>query len=82
MDVCSTPGRTAFIESESPWENGCCERFDSKLRDETFCSAVEAKAVIESWRQCYNTMRPYSSLGCKPPAPAALSCMAAKPTLH
>lgn len=46
---------------------------------------AEAKAVIESWRQHYNTRRPHSSLGYKPPAPAAivpLSNMAVKPTMH
>src|SRR4051812_204971 len=26
--------RTAFIEPGSPWENGYCESFNSKLRDE------------------------------------------------
>jgi putative transposase len=66
----------------------------SKLRDELlngelFYSLAEAKIVIESWRQHCNTLRPYSSLGYKPPAPAAISwpaappsTMAAKPTMH
>src|SRR4051812_13897118 len=87
--------RTAFIEPGSPWENGYCESFNSKLRDELlngelFYSLAEAKIVIESWRRHYNTLRPHSSLGYKPPAPAALllpetpttSTMAAKPTMH
>ena len=26
--------RTAYIEKASPWENGYCESFNSKLRDE------------------------------------------------
>ena len=26
--------RTAYIEPRSPWENGYCESFNSKLRDE------------------------------------------------
>ena len=26
--------KTAFTESGSPWENGYCESFNSKLRDE------------------------------------------------
>jgi len=29
--------------------------------------------VIEQWRKHYNTKRPHSALGYKPPAPATLS---------
>ena len=65
---------TLYIEPGSPWENGYCESFNSKLRDEllngeTFYSLKEAKIVIEAWRQHYNSVRPHSSLGCRPPAP-------------
>jgi putative transposase len=85
--------RTAFIEPGSPWENGYCESFNSKLRDELlngelFYSLAEARIVIESWRQHYNTQRPHSSLGYKPPAPQAMlwpgepSNLAPKPTMH
>jgi putative transposase len=28
---------------------------------------LEAKAVIEDWRQCYNTVRPHSSLNYETP---------------
>ena len=60
------------------------------LNGELFYSLAEAKIIIESWRQHYNTLRPHSSLGYKPPAPAAAlwpetpttSTMAAKPTMH
>src|ERR1700722_9511896 len=53
-----------------------CESFNSKLRDEllngeVFCTLQEARIVIESWRQHYNTVRPHSSLGYRPPAPEA-----------
>ena len=75
---------TAFIESGSPWENGHCESFNSKLRDELlngeiFYSLAEARIVIESWRQHYNTKRPHSSLDYRPPAPAAMPWPAALP---
>ncbi|MDP7349407.1 MAG: integrase core domain-containing protein, partial [Nitrospinota bacterium] len=30
---------------------------------------LEAKVLIEEWRKEYNTVRPHSSLGYKPPAP-------------
>ncbi|MBA3841350.1 MAG: transposase, partial [Actinobacteria bacterium] len=35
---------------------------------EAFDSLLEARTVIEDWRQIYNHKRPHSSLGWKPPA--------------
>jgi len=68
--------KTLYIEPGSPWENGYCESFNGKLRDELlngeiFCSLKEAKVLIEQWRHHYNTVRPHSSLGYRPPAPQA-----------
>ena len=82
--IAAVGARTAFIEPGSPWENGYCESFNSKLRDELlngelFYSLAEAKIVIEGWRQHYNTRRPHSSLGYKPPAPAAVIWPATSP---
>ena len=34
---------------------------------------TEAKILIERWRREYNTVRPHSALGYRPPAPAAIS---------
>ncbi len=67
---------TAFIEPGSPWENGYIESFNGKFRDEllnreVFDTIMEAKVVIEKWRIHYNTVRPHSSLGYRPPAPEA-----------
>ena len=72
-----------------------CESFNVKLRKgllngEVFYSHAEARTIIESWQQHYNTQRPHSSLGYKPPAPPAMlwlaarrpSTIAAKPTMH
>lgn len=58
-----------------------CESFNTKLRDELlnreiFYSLAEAKIVIESWRKHYNTKRPHSSLGYRPPAPEAVQWLA------
>ena len=69
--------RTLFIERGSPCENGYCESFNGKLRDERldceiFHSLKEAQVLIERWRQTYNTTRPLSALGYRPPAPAAV----------
>ena len=66
--------KTLYIEPGSPWENGYCESFNGKLRDELltgeiFYSLKEAKAVIGQWRSHYNAVRPHSSLGYRPPAP-------------
>jgi len=66
-----------FIEPGSPWENGYCESFNGKMRyellnGEIFFNLREAKAVIENWRRHYNTIRPHSSLGGRPPAPETL----------
>jgi putative transposase len=66
--------KTLYIEPGSPWENGYCESFNGKLRDEClnqeiFYSLKEAQIVIGQWRNQYNTIRPHSSLGYRPPAP-------------
>jgi putative transposase len=68
---------TLFIEPGSPWENGYVESFNGKLRDELlareqFDTLLEAKVLIERWRREYNTRRPHSSLGHRPPAPEAI----------
>jgi transposase InsO family protein len=65
---------TAFIEKASPWENGYVESFNGKLRDEllrveVFHTLREAQVLIEQWRRHYNTVRPHSALGYRPPAP-------------
>lgn len=70
--------KTLFIEPGSPWENGYNESFNGKLRDEClnvelFNDLREARTLIERWRCHDNTVRPHTSLGCKPPAPAAIS---------
>ena len=75
--IAAVGARTAYIEPGSPWENGYCESFNSKLRDELlngeiFYSLKEARIVIEGWRRHYNEIRPHSSLGYRPPAPVAL----------
>ena len=68
--------KTLFIEPGSPWENGYIESFNGKLRDELlngeiFYTLLEAKVLIERWREHYNRVRPHSALGYRPPAPEA-----------
>ena len=65
---------TAFIEPGSPWENGYCESFNSRMRDEflngeIFDTLTEAEILTRRWMDTYNTIRPHSALGYRPPAP-------------
>jgi putative transposase len=69
--------KTLFIEPGSPWENGYNESFNGTLGEEVlkreiFFTLTEAKILIEQWRREYNTIRPHSSLGYRPPAPEAI----------
>jgi transposase InsO family protein len=66
-------------------ENGYIESFNGKLRDELlnreiFFTLEEAKTLIARWREEYNHVRPYSSLGYRPPAPQSW-LLAAQPAL-
>jgi len=96
--IAAVGAKTAYIMPGSPWENGYCESFNSKLRDELlngeiFYTLKEAKIIIENWRQHYNKVRPHSSLGYKPPAPEAAAwppqngpastpAVASRPSMH
>jgi transposase InsO family protein len=93
--IAAVGARTAYIEPGSPWENGYRESSNSKLRDElldgeVFYSLAEARVVIEGWRRHYNTGRPHSALGYRPPAPEvvlwpslpASRAMAPEPVMH
>ncbi len=79
--------RTAFIEPGSPWENGYVESFNARLRDELlnrelFYSLREAQIIIEGWRKHYNTQRPHSALGYRPPAPETIVQMDQRPVMQ
>ena len=69
--------KTLFIEPGSPWENGYNESFNGKLRDELlnreiFYPLREVQILTERWRREYNTIRPHSSLGYRPPVPETI----------
>ena len=79
--------KTAYIEPGSPWENGYCESFNARFRDELlngeiFYSLKEAQIIIEQWRQFYNTKRPHSALGYRPPAPETFITLPERPPMH
>jgi putative transposase len=70
--------KTIYIKPGSPWENGHIESFHDKLRDEClnrelFGSLLEARIILEGWRNEYNHQRPHSSLGYMTPAEYARS---------
>jgi len=79
--------KTAFIAPGSPWENGYCESFNARFRDEllngeVFTTLREAQILIERWRRHYNTVRPHSALGCRPPAPKSIVPIDQRPKMH
>jgi putative transposase len=69
--------RTAYIEPGSPRENGYCESFNGRFRDEflhgeIFYSLREAQILIQQWRKHHNTRRPHSAPSYRPPAPESI----------
>ena len=85
--IAAVGAQTAYIAPGSPWENGYCESFNARLRDELldgeiFCSLKEARILIEQWRRHYNQVRPHGALGWTPPAPETHVPMDRAITLH
>ena len=85
--IAAVGAKTAYIEPGSPWENGYCESFNGRFRDELlngeiFYSLREAQIIIEEWRKHYNTKRPHSALGYRPPAPETTIPLDQRPIMH
>jgi transposase InsO family protein len=62
-----------FIRKASPQQNCYVERFNGSMRDEllngeTFRTITEARVVINTWLEQYNTFRPHRALGMRTPA--------------
>ena len=79
--VAKTGPQIQYIAPGSPWENGYCESFNGKFKDEClkqeiFYSLKEAQTVIGLWQNAYNRVRPHSSLGYRPPAPVTFPDLA------
>jgi putative transposase len=75
-----------YIAPASPWENGYVESYHARLRDEVldreeFATLLQARGILELWRQEYNNERPHGSLGYMTPAAFAASCRHAEPAL-
>lgn len=59
--------QTLHVAPGSPWENGYCESFNSRFRDELlnreiFGNLLEAQVLIERHRRFHNEGRPHSAL--------------------
>ena len=85
--IAAVGSKTAYIEPGSPWENGYCESFNARFRDELlngeiFYTLKEARIIIEQWRKHFNTIRPHSALGWKPPQPETIIPVDQRPTMH
>jgi transposase InsO family protein len=55
---------------------------DELLNGEISYSLREAQIIIERWRNYYNTKRPHSALGYRPPAPEATIPVDQRPVMH
>jgi transposase InsO family protein len=64
--------KSIFIEPGKPWQNGLCESFNSRMREEClnmelFYGVRDARATVEAWRRYYNEERPHGALGYQSP---------------
>ena len=55
--------------------------FDDERLMELRYTLKEAKVLIEEWRKHYNTKRPNSALGYRPPAPASILPIDQRPVM-
>ena len=74
----TTGVQTLYIEPGAPWQNGYCESFNSRFRDEflnqeLFADLKEAEVLSAWWRNQYNHHRPHSALKYQTPAAFAVS---------
>jgi transposase InsO family protein len=85
--IAAVGARTAYIEPGSPWENGCVESSNSRLRDELldgeiFYTTREARIVVEDCRRHFNAVRPHGAIGWRPPAPEVVLSIDPRPTMR
>jgi putative transposase len=70
--------KTLYIEPGAPWENAYSETFisrfgDELLKREIFADLLEAKVLVEDYREHYNYHRPHSALVYQTPAEFAVA---------
>ncbi|MCV2879208.1 IS3 family transposase [Sedimentimonas flavescens] len=76
-----------FIAPGKPMQNGICEAFNSKMRDELlnetlFFGLDHARSAVARWVADYNETRPHSALGYQTPADYAAHLTAMGDRLH
>ena len=75
-----------YIAPGKPTQNGFVESFNGTMANELlnrefFDNLHEAKVLLARWVRQYNTKRPHSALGYRPPAPEATLWAGKKKTL-
>src|ERR1019366_2098687 len=75
------PDRWHFIAPGKPMQNGFCESFNGRMRDELlneslFFGLDHARTKITEWINDYNQRRPHSALGYQTPAAYAANLTA------
>ena len=76
-----------FIAPGKPMQNGFCESFNGRMRDELLNESLfkgldHARNLLAGWVEDYNTQRPHSALGYIPPAVYAANLTATSDPLH
>jgi putative transposase len=76
-----------FIAPGKPMQNGICEAFNGRMRDELLNETIfydldHARAVIARWVASYNQRRPHSAIGYLTPAAYAATFTATDDRLH
>ena len=76
-----------FIAPGKPMQNGICEAFNSKMRDELlnetlFFGLDHAREIVAEWVADYNAARPHSAIGYLTPAAFAAQLTAMGDQLH
>ena len=84
--ITAVGSKTAYIELGSPWENGYCESFNARFRDELlnseiFYSLKEAQILIERLRHHYNTVTLHRVPGHRPSTPEIIT-LDQNPIMH
>jgi len=82
--MCSIGIRTRgnFVKAHMTSPHRLVRFRDELLNGEILYSLKEAQIVIEDWRKHYNTIRPHSALGYRPPAPESIIPLDQRPSMH
>lgn len=82
--LCEIGVELLYIEPGAPWQNGLCESFNARPRDEylhqtEIVSVEDARVKAHLWKDDFNDVRPHSSLGYLTPSEFARRCAGSAP---